>query len=886
MIKNESMKQTVCAVWHFSVKRALAFAVSVACAFGTWAGETVSAGFGRDVALKGAGVTFSPTLFKKDWNRCQLKGGWTPGNDGAYGFSILDGGDKIADVRATVEGHGRRAVLAWDFSVHRDYSSSAFCIALSLPTSRFGGGEVRFGKRSFALPATFSGEPWIGNAKCREVRVSDAKGEVFSFTLAEDASVMVQDDRKWGGQHFALRVGIGGSQLKAGERRRIEMTLDAPGGIDRVVGRPFVIARSAEWVPLHDTTDIAPGSALDFSKLGWVDAPAGKHGRVVAKGAHFEFEGKPGVPQRFYGCNLCFTANYLSDDEADALCARLARMGYNALRIHHYESTLCDPKDGTTLLPEKMAQLDGLLNACIKHGIYLTTDLFVSRRVKWRTCGIDRDGTIGMDEFKSLALFDERVFRNYLEFSRNLLCHVNPKTGRRWADEPAFAFLALINEGNLGNHGYAVLASQETFKKKWRAWLSARRAESPDLYRDITEKIPGNAWEHSRQNCAFTLFLADLESSFAERMTKFVRDEIGSKVLLTDMSCWRNPIAYQLVRTRYDYVDDHFYIDHPQFLEKPWNLPSKCPNANPVRRASMGFEGVARHRLLDRPFTISEFNYSGPGQFRGVGGMMLGAQAALQEYDAIWRFAWSHSHDGVLESKPMTYFDVARDPLQRATERAALALYMRRDMTPLKRSFAVTIPESKVRTTFGVGPHADINEMWFGWYERFGTWVGNGKPKFANDGAEFPEACSLKADYFKGLASGHRMGDGQVAISRDEGTFVVDTPRTQGFFAESGRHKAGALSARIIGAPAAVWVSALDDAPVARSGRLLLTHVTDVQDEGATYADEDRKVLLKWGKLPHLMRAGRALVSIRLDGNAVPRVCQYGARHVQRHIPV
>ena len=78
----------------------------------------------------------------------------------------------------------------------------------------------------------------------------------------------------------------------------------ATGGIDRAVGRPFVISRSAEWVPLHDTTDIASGSALDFSKLGWVDAPAGKHGRVVAKGAHFEFEGKPGVPQRFYGCNL------------------------------------------------------------------------------------------------------------------------------------------------------------------------------------------------------------------------------------------------------------------------------------------------------------------------------------------------------------------------------------------------------------------------------------------------------------------------------------------------------------------------------------------------------------------------------------------------------
>ena len=191
MIKNESMKQTARSVWSFSLKRSLTLVASAACAFGAWAGETVSAGFGRNVALKEAGVTFAPTLFKKDWNRCQLKGGWKPDKDGAYKFSIIDGDGKIADVRATVEGQGRRAVLAWDFSVRRDYSSSGLCIALSLPTSRFGGGEVRFGKRKFALPATFGGEPWIGNSKCREVRVSDAKGEVFSFTLAEDASVMV-----------------------------------------------------------------------------------------------------------------------------------------------------------------------------------------------------------------------------------------------------------------------------------------------------------------------------------------------------------------------------------------------------------------------------------------------------------------------------------------------------------------------------------------------------------------------------------------------------------------------------------------------------------------------------------------------------------------------
>ena len=40
---------------------------------------------------------------------------------------------------------------------------------------------------------------------------------------------------------------------------------------------------------------------LDFSNMGWRDAPAGKHGRIVAKGSHFEFEKLPGVAQRFHG---------------------------------------------------------------------------------------------------------------------------------------------------------------------------------------------------------------------------------------------------------------------------------------------------------------------------------------------------------------------------------------------------------------------------------------------------------------------------------------------------------------------------------------------------------------------------------------------------------
>ncbi|MFO7937541.1 MAG: hypothetical protein R6V06_08045, partial [Kiritimatiellia bacterium] len=80
------------------------------------------------------------------------------------------------------------------------------------------------------------------------------------------------------------------------------------------------------WVKIDYRKDIVPGSALDFSELGLLDAPAGKYGWVVPRNGHAEFEKRPGKAARFYGVNLCMTANYLSDEEIECFTDRLMRM--------------------------------------------------------------------------------------------------------------------------------------------------------------------------------------------------------------------------------------------------------------------------------------------------------------------------------------------------------------------------------------------------------------------------------------------------------------------------------------------------------------------------------------------------------------------------------
>ncbi len=100
---------------------------------------------------------------------------------------------------------------------------------------------------------------------------------------------------------------------------------------------------------------------------------------------------------------------------------------------------------------------------------------------------------------------------------------------------------------------------------------------------------------------------------------------------------------------------------------------------------------------------------------------------------------------------------------------------------------------------------------------------------------------------------------------------TLDTPRTAGGYAPAGktiRTRDGAFAATLSGSDASAWVSSLDNRPIQKSRRLLLTHLTDLQNTEVKYAEEARQTLLAWGKLPYLVRSGKAAVQIRLSGAA------------------
>jgi hypothetical protein len=676
---------------------------------------------------------------------------------------------------------------------------------------------------------------------------------------------------------------------------------------------PVIITAGPDWIPLQPELDIEPGSALDFSALGLVDAPAGKQGRVIVNPAgHFAFERSPEVSRRFYGVNLCFGAHYMSKEEADRLAERLVRLGYNALRIHHYERDLTQgQRPTTTLNPQKLDQFDYLMAALIRRGLYLTTDLFVSRPVAWRDLGVDRDGQVPMDTFKILVPVHAAAFENWKAFSRAFLDHVNPYTQRRYADEPALAWLAMINEGNFGNF-LKDLRTYPEWQQAWNRWLAKRYPHRAALatawggelgegeeLAQASVALPENIYDSKLRTRDCLLFFAETEWDMVTRMKRFLREELGCRALVSNANSWTRFTTDQEARAVYDYVDDHFYVDHPQFLEGSWRLPSCCPNTSPLAGGATGGRHLSFTRLFDRPFTITEYNYSGPGRFRGVGGILTGALGALQDWDGIWRFAYSHSREAMFTPSRINYFDMACDPLGQAAERASLLLFLRGDLQPAPHSVAVVMTAADLAEPPKKVPTLAPSWHWLAWVTRLGTrWLPAAASALPHD-LVLPVGWKTPADAWgpqdalianpyslddaalwtavkqRGLVTSANATDparksyqsetGEVWIDAPSDRLVLDTPRTAGGYAPAGQTvqaPKGGVTIRVAGADATVWVSALDQEPIRRSRRLLVTHLTDLQNTDIKYAEEARQTLLDWGRMPHLIRAGQAEVSV------------------------
>lgn len=155
-----------------------------------------------------------------------------------------------------------------------------------------------------------------------------------------------------------------------------------------------------------------------------------------------------GTRARFVGAGMIATACFPDSAAAIATANRLRKLGVNMVRFDYFDyhnfdaaSTLAPGRLSDTLSPSQMKRLDWFLYQLKRNGIRAH---FV---VKSRNGPRRDDGVPGWDSTYNygqyIAHFSEPMQRMQQRYMTKLFTHVNPYTGKRYADDPVIALVTI-----------------------------------------------------------------------------------------------------------------------------------------------------------------------------------------------------------------------------------------------------------------------------------------------------------------------------------------------------------------------------------------------------------------------------------------------------------
>ncbi|MBC7237280.1 MAG: hypothetical protein H5T69_15670, partial [Chloroflexi bacterium] len=462
-------------------------------------------------------------------------------------------------------------------------------------------------------------------------------------------------------------------------------------------------------VPWDDTTS----GPTDMSWL--LPKPAGATGFIRVVDGHLATG--DGQRWRVWGQNLTFGGTIPPTHMAPTIARRLAKFGINCIRLHHmdrhwprgvllrsrYPEEERRFRSTRALDPESLARLDYLI-ACLKeNGIYIDLNLNVSRQFS-EADGVKQAAWVAYA--KALTYFDEQLVALQKEYAAQLLDHVNPFTGNRYAEEPAIAIVELVNENSLLESWIrGRLRGRQTqpartwadippaygcdLDRRWNAWLAARYPDRESLRqawegdlrpledpalasvrRLVPEEFAGASASRFRDEARF---YAELEQTFYREMASYLRGELGVRQLILGTSDHNHGWSgMPLVENNalLDIIDGHVYWQHPRFPGEPWSRVdwyiTNTPMVDDPDHSAPA--QLSRSLVSGKPYIVSELNAPFPNDYACEFIPVMAAYACLQDWDGLFWFAYGGGSTAEEWTNGMinSYFNMANDPVKMA----------------------------------------------------------------------------------------------------------------------------------------------------------------------------------------------------------------------------
>lgn len=483
------------------------------------------------------------------------------------------------------------------------------------------------------------------------------------------------------------------------------------------------------WIPKKDKEWFAfqPSSSPEKGEIGmqdWLDAPAGKHGFVTMEGADLLFE--DGTPVKFWGTNINGSNAYPSKELAGQFVDFLAKYGVNAIRFHKFTWNANDGIHSTRFDPDKIDRLDYFHSKLKEKGLYYGWSHIYGHKV----LPGDSSSLIAYEEIKNLSYpwahlngstsslvnFAPDLQDLNIELTVNMLSHVNPITGLRYADDPGLAFVEFQNEDNIfwsaiersldqaptyrkmlcrmfSEWLLERYGSQEKLEKAWGADAIPKGESLEDLniYPQPNHSLFSQAYEKAiRENTTVEqhlldkmLFLYEKQMGYYQKFEKAIRD-LGFKGLLVG-SCWQagSGISH-FYNLHADYsvgmIDRHNYFGGGAGGHRLDT--GNVKNLSMLQNPGSGLLSTGMQQVVDSPFSFSEWMSLVPNEWTAEATPIIAAYGmGLQGWDASFSFATDiPRYSPLLESEHHGVYN-ATSPLHMGLYPALARMIYRGDVT-------------------------------------------------------------------------------------------------------------------------------------------------------------------------------------------------------------
>lgn len=695
----------------------------------------------------------------------------------------------------------------------------------------------------------------------------------------------------WSSENFFSTVGLFMTRFPVDPSKPIESLLFRTGnqsvwcvvGVSGVRGKnipfsfhvdretPLLLTDGKKWKLFRYTFQpfyIQDHSAYDLSfQSGSV--PAGSLGKLRVNGEHFVFEKAPDKPVRFWGANITEEANMLRDRELKLFPKLLKQLGYNAVRLHHFDELLMKKGAKFEIRPEMLDRFFRTFAAFKQAGLYVTLDLFTGR-----VSGFEEMHGKTAHIYKILSWYHPSVRKNMERFAAVILGTKNPYTGMTLAEDPALISVGLINENprleTHEEHKYpnAIAFWNRLYKPLFDAWCREKGfpqtdRPAPALWAQFQTENHIRAYRHYRN----------------------VLRGLGVTVPISDISNSSN-LVLAPIRSNFDYTDIHWYFDHPT-VSPDFKPPFLYRNTSSLSTLHETPLASISQRLKGKPVMVTEWHFCVPNQYRAEGGAAGGAYAALNGVSGafdfnpiLWRYAWGEPMSG--DYIPMGMFSTLEDPINFYNALITSLLFLRGDVKESEKEFLLRVSPEIFR---------DPNALLYSNYGR--KWMAQPLPSFkvfgavgkigieVTDGKGTPGSFDnnellktyRKEDPFSELRKRGYMKNGEIVSSTGEITvnpskkqLKVITPRSEALVQAGDAQKGKLLSVRKNTTFSNVFAGALDNAPLSDSRRILLIHTTNVMPSARFTTHRGRLLQYKTGCMPYYLRKGSVEISLKNRG--------------------